>query len=518
MNPSLNLRVLFNLPILLLALAFPVFSQESNAAGSFPFSKAPYEIGERLTYDVSFSNFTSIAHVELKVVSRGIFADRDAIQLKGHVKTTGVVNVALLAINNDYTSFVDPETGIPFHSQEVVRDAIRTNDVLIDLNKSAGTGAIPSRRSGFPGTYDFLSAFYRIRALPLTQGSVYEFQVKSQSQDYNLQIKVTGTRVVRTNVGSFTTIVTDVRVRGNSSIKDVKAYFSDDERHVPVLITARVNKADLNVELAGSEVVKPTSPASASPAPTPTPTATPTPTPRPTPRATPTPAPVLRPLEWPFSPGEQLNYQVFLGTSNTPVGLATFQIRGRSKYFERDGLYFKVNAQTTGAAARLFVANDTIESYVDTQTLLPYRTVFNLSEGKRRFNQTLSIDQTRGSATTEQGGRTEIPIGTHDYLSLFYVIRSFNLSPPKRNAISILAEGKPKTMFITATKKETIELGQQKLQAIALSLTTDDPQSDKYQLRVWISADSRKIPLRITAQTELGPLRADLAILPTSPQ
>jgi hypothetical protein len=51
-----------------------------------------------------------------------------------------------------------------------------------------------------------------------------------------------------------------------------------------------------------------------------------------------------------------------------------------------------------------------------------------------------------------------------------------------------------------------------------LSLTTDDPQSDKYALRLWVSEDNRRLPLRITATTALGPLRADLAILPLTRQ
>jgi hypothetical protein len=54
--------------------------------------------------------------------------------------------------------------------------------------------------------------------------------------------------------------------------------------------------------------------------------------------------------------------------------------------------------------------------------------------------------------------------------------------------------------------------------AIALAITTDDTQSDKYQLRMWVSDDRRRLPLRITGVTEIGPLRADLAILPTAVQ
>jgi len=177
-----------------------------------------------------------------------------------------------------------------------------------------------------------------------------------------------------------------------------------------------------------------------------------------------------------------------------------------------------VNAQTTGAAARVFVANDTVESFVDPKSLLPFRTVMNLAEGKRRLNQTLTVNQDYGTATTDKGQKIDIPIGTHDYVSLFYVLRTFNLSPPKRNAISLLVENKPKTLFISSLKRETIELGEQKIPAIALSLTTDDPQSDKFQFRVWISNDKRRLPLRITCQTELGALRADLAIVPSTPQ
>ena len=63
------------------------------------------------------------------------------------------------------------------------------------------------------------------------------------------------------------------------------------------------------------------------------------------------------------------------------AGLATFQVRGRSRYFERDGLFLSVTAQTTGAAAQLFVAKDQIDSYVDPKGLLPYRTVMNLVGG-----------------------------------------------------------------------------------------------------------------------------------------
>ena len=200
------------------------------------------------------------------------------------------------------------------------------------------------------------------------------------------------------------------------------------------------------------------------------------------------------------------------------MGTASFQVRGRQRYFDHDGVFLSVTAQTTGAAAALFVARDQIESYVDPKALLPFRTVLSLLEGRRRLNQTLTVNQDQGVATSDAGARIEIPVGTHDYLSFFYSLRTFNFAAKKRHALAVLVENRPKTLFIEAQEKMVIQLGNQRVPAIGLSITTDDPEPDKYQLRLWISDDHQRLPLRLTCSTKLGPLRADLAILPTTPQ
>jgi hypothetical protein len=509
-NLSLKPPFISTLTILFLALIFPVFAQ--NGGGVQPFSQAPYQIGERLTYNVSFSNFPSAAHAEFHIVSRGTHFERDAIELRAHVQTTDLINVALLAINNDYTSYIDPTTGLPFRSEETARDATRSADSVRDLNRPAANEAIPPKQKGFPGTYDLLSGFYRARALPLAHGGEYSFSVRGEAVEYHIELKVSGRQSVNTNVGSFNTIVTHVRV-SNSPLRNVRVYFSDDERHVPVLITAKVSTGELRAELAGSEIVKPppvgvpaTPPIAVRPGPIP---------------VAPAPATVPPPAnngEWPFKIGEQLNYQIFLGNSATAMGIASFQVKGRSRYFDRDGLYLSVNAHTTNALAQVFTARDQIDSYVDPKGLLPFRTVLNLIEGRRRLNQTFTLNQEGGTATSDQGARIEIPVGTHDYVSFFYALRTFNLTPTRRSVTSMLVENKPKTLFVNVQRRETIQLGEQKIPALVLSVTTDDPEPDKYQLRMWLSDDQRRLPLRITCATQLGPLRADLAILPAASQ
>lgn len=482
-----------------------------------PFSKTPYQVGELLTYNVSFSNFVDAAHVEMLVAERGTFFTRDGLQLRAHVETTGVVNAALYSINNDYTTYIDPTSGLPFRTQQVIREGGRTSDTTSDYNQPVGTSAIPPklRLGEIPGTYDFLSVLYRLRAMPLMQGGKYYFNVRSDLDEYNAELRVTGRELIKTNVGSFNTIVTQVYVPKNDDANDyrIRVYFSDDERRVPVLITARLKSGDIRAELAGSEFIAPTQ--TGNPATTPPPVVTP-PVTRPAGGDGVGGAPL--PRELPFKAGEQLNFNVFLGTATQAVGTATYQVRARARYFNRDGLLLTLKAQTSSTASRIFFANDQINSYVDPNTLLPFRTELNLIEGRNRTNQILTIDQDRGNAVTDKGVAIEIPVGTHDFISVLYALRSFNLAPPKRNAVTILVNNRPRTLVITSLKRETIQLGGQRVPAVQISLTTDDPQADKYALRLWVSEDRRRLPLRITANTQLGLVRADLAIIPVDRQ
>ena len=518
LKPPLRLVPWFALIVFLTGAAT---AQTKNDAGPMPFNSAVYRLGERLTFKVSYSQFVSAAHIEMIVAGRGIFFERDGIQLKAHVETTGVVNVALLSLNNDYTTYVFADNGLPYRSQQLVREAGRASEASLDYNQPAGTDAIPVKlRIGESnGVYDLLSAVYRVRAMPLTMGAQYFISVRNANEEYLAEIKVTGKEYVRTSVGSFDAIVTRIKVKG-APVYDLRVYFSDDEWHVPVLLTAKHGEeADVKAELAASSleaplVTPPTSRAGVNPQ-------------NRVPNKSPTPGPgvpsnsVLTSgsvLDLPFKIGEQLNYQVFMGKGNQPVGTLNFAFKDRGRYFNRDGLQLTASAQTTGGAAAIVAVKDQITSYVDPATLLPFRTEINFSEGKHKTSKNYNLDQDRGSATTENKERVDIPIGTHDLLSALYSLRTFAPIINKQNAISLMAINKPRALTITAKSRETIELNGQKIAAIMLELKTDDPQPDKLQIRIWVGDDSRHLPLRIAAVTEAGPIRADLIVVPTKPR
>lgn len=533
--------VCLSLTLLALALAAAAGAQTSVGASPQTLSLAPYHTGERLSYSVTFSNFQAAAHVEFFVAGRTSVKGREAVELRAHVETIGVVRVALYSVDNDYTSFVEPATGLPLRTRQVVREGAggTPSDTARDYTQPAAPSVVPAQAApvGLPGTYDFVSALYRLRALPLAPGSAYRLNVQGPTETYDTEITVTGRELLNTNIGSINALVARVRVRDNKLANDyrVQIYFSDDERHIPVLITARHPSGEIRAEIASAGFVNEAQP-------TPTPNATrrnPQPgtnltlppggvAARPSPGATfntpsagtgASPADAAPLSGLPFSVGEQLNFSFYLGTSPQPVGTATLQVRARAKYFNRDGLLFAATIQTVGAGQKYFPVSDAISSYVDAATLLPFRSEQRLQEGRSRRNWVVSFDQDRGGAVFDDATRLEIPVGTHDLISVLYALRSFDLTPPRRNAVSILINKRPRALLISSLRRETIQVGTQSLPAIQLSLATDEVNTgDRLQLRLWVSADRRRLPLRIVAATPLGPVRADLAIIPVEVQ
>jgi hypothetical protein len=523
-----------------LALCASAAAQTRADVSGGPFNAAPYRVGEHLTYTVSFSNFPVAAHVELSVASRGQLYGREGVELQAHVETVGVISAALYALNNNYISLVDPATGLPYRARQEIHEGARVENVVRDYNSALGDSALPSKQtvSAPSASYDLLSALYRLRALPLAPGAIYTLSVQNGEAVYNVELRVTGHENLKTNIGSSNALVTQVRVRGNpeADAYRVSIYFSDDERHVPLLITARHRAGEIRAEIASAEILNEATPVAGAPTP-----ARPTPaqpgvvlppitrpglpaaggatatdgnaTTPPTPPAADSAAPDL-----PFKPGDELNYNFFLGASPQPVGVASFRVRARARYFNRDGFLFSASMQTAGAGATLFPVNDQLSSYVDVSTLLPFRAEQTLAEGKRHARFVVSSDQGSGSALFDDGTRVEVPVGTHDLLSVFFALRSFDLTPGKRTAVSLLVNKRPRLLFITALRRADLLLSGQQIPAVELALSTNDPTGDRFNLRLWVSTDKRRLPLRITAVTPLGPVRADLAILPTTLQ
>jgi hypothetical protein len=509
-----SLNILAGLLWLLLpVLAAAQQALPDNGAAALE-SSAPYRVGEKLTYNITFASFPNAARAELFVADLGKFYDRDAVVLRAHLETSEVISAALLYLNNDYTAYVNPENGQPFRLEQVAHSG-----GFETLNEA--TDYTP-----FAGEFDFLSALYRFRALPLADKAVYSLNIRQDTERYRVQLRVLGRATAKTTLGSARVIVTELLPDNkNAAGYRPRIYFSDDERHVPVIIELQRRAGKITAELVGAEFIKrPNAPAGSVPQPPDADTSDDKPF-RHSPQTvvnTSLPRgnnPSLGTL--PFQLGEKLNYNVYLTRIKESVGQVTYEVRERGKHLNRDVLILSARAETTSALKFLFTAKDEVTSFVDPFTLLPLRTDMNLQEGKRNTQQQLNWDQDRGLVAILNGPRLEVPLGTHDYLSLFYALRSFNLTPPpnsrsvaKKTAVVLLVGNRPHIMSLEPLRSETIELGSQKVEAIQVKITVDDVNPDRYVMRLWISNDSRRLPLRLNVTLPQGVVRAELIIKP----
>ena len=504
-------KLLFFICLFLAAITSNALAQ--TTAPAFP-------TGEKLTYNLSFATFTDAGTIELYAAGQNKLAEqRDANLLRAKVRTNGIVQSTLIDLNDDLTTFLDRETGLPLRAVRVLyldgkqtearRDFSENQTIIPPVNQPA------NQPTPDTNVFDLLSAIYQIRHLDVNNTAVQPLRVWENDKIYNVKLQVAGRENVSTATGAFNAFVVQISTDDKAFNRyKAKIYLSDDERHLPVLISLKLPQGDLRAELISVEILQPEPIAAVVVPPTiPQPTPIVTPSPRP-PRPQPTPKPYFdnQPLEadLPFALGEKLDFEV-LRAGQKIAGVRS-EIKERKQFSGRDSVLLSVTAQPLGNS-NVFAAGDKIESYIDPNYLVPLRQEIKLNGGLNNFNQSLNFDQERGVVTTGKGLRAEVPVGTFDPLSFVYALRAFRFSDAPNNTsgtrAAIFLSGTPVIVTLKPAR-ETIEFAGKKTTAIVLTIITDNPQIDSLGLKLWLSDDARRLPLKLTGNTPTGAIQVNL--------
>ena len=120
------------------------------------------------------------------------------------------------------------------------------------------------------------------------------------------------------------------------------------------------------------------------------------------------------------------------------------------------------------------------------------------------FNQSARFDQEAGRVSLPNKQSVDDPIGTHNIISLFYALRLFNLNPSKDSTrrvndtrVSVFWQGRANIFTLRPSNPQPVSIGDQKILAQEVSVSTGNPQLDSLRIRVWLSNDERRRPLRI---------------------
>jgi hypothetical protein len=212
----------------------------------------------------------------------------------------------------------------------------------------------------------------------------------------------------------------------------------------------------------------------------------------------------------PFRPGEKLVYRAqwkYLPAGESQIEVLPFQMVNGVKAY-----HFSMKMKTSAAVDLIYKVRDRQDSYTDIQmsrTLL-YK---KRSTGKHPRDVIVTFDWDKMKAVYASFGKPEKPVvilpGTFDPLALFFVIRLDKLSVGKVLEIPITDGKKCIPVRATVAGRELVTIDDKVYDAYLVipdmeRLENVVAKEKEPKLKIWFSADEKRIPVKIQSQVAIG--------------
>lgn len=225
-----------------------------------------------------------------------------------------------------------------------------------------------------------------------------------------------------------------------------------------------------------------------------------------------------------FTFGEELNFVVSYGWLD--LADAKLQI-SRRMHIEDEIPHYKIDVfgKTKGAATIFGKVNDNWGTYLNSETLLPYQSYRHIEEGKYRKHELVYFDQKNKKARMELYDRENRNIKetrefnllseVQDLVSGFYFLRSLNLTKLKPGEVVLIKGFFDKELYnikliFEGTERLETKMGKKETYIFSPEIPPNKLFRGNYPIKVWISKDQNKIPVKIKANLFLGSLNLDL--------
>ncbi|MCF8379799.1 MAG: DUF3108 domain-containing protein [Bacteroidales bacterium] len=213
-----------------------------------------------------------------------------------------------------------------------------------------------------------------------------------------------------------------------------------------------------------------------------------------------------------FKGGEKLRFIIYYGILDggyidAELNLVNFE--GHKAY------HSKMLAQTTGLTDKLYRVRDEYQAYFDPITILPYKSVRNISEGKYRKYNEVSYDYDSLKATNIKGEVFDITPDIRDMVSVFHLIRNKDfdeLKPGDIIKINTFFDDELFPFDMRYRGIETIKTRIGTFECIKLVPYVEPGRifNSEDDMTIWLSADMNKVPIRVKFDLKVGSVKVDL--------
>jgi len=225
-----------------------------------------------------------------------------------------------------------------------------------------------------------------------------------------------------------------------------------------------------------------------------------------------------------FDFGEKLEYRVHYGMINAAE--ATMEISDRLVYRKNRPCYkVDVWGRSVGLFDLITRINDNWGTYIDTAAIIPHGFYRILEEGRYRKFEYVDFDHQKKEAVTTILDKvtkeprekivTKVPENVQDMVSGYYYIRTLDFSKIKEgDAITIDAffDVEQYDFKVRYLGKETVRTKIGKFRAVILQplLPKNGLFTGEDAIKIWISDDANKIPLKVKASMFVGAVEIDI--------
>jgi hypothetical protein len=226
----------------------------------------------------------------------------------------------------------------------------------------------------------------------------------------------------------------------------------------------------------------------------------------------------------PFAPGEKLFYEV--RWEQVPVARVSLEVRPLEEIRGEAAYHFVFRARTYPALDVLFPVDGHIGGYTDLGLTRSFRLEKDMREGWTRRAYRVDFDWGRGVADYKKSGKTRRSValteGTLDMLSILYYVRALPLTAGMTVARPLSSGKKIHPAQALVVRQETITVGGRAWPAFLIEPDVRKAggifkKSKEPRFLLWISADERKIPLKVVSKVWVGSFFVELTDAPAEP-
>ena len=229
-----------------------------------------------------------------------------------------------------------------------------------------------------------------------------------------------------------------------------------------------------------------------------------------------------------FRRGESLRYEAYYHsfvTGRVTAGIVTLNIPNENtQFYGRDTYHVIGEGRTKGLFNMFYKVIDRYDTYIDTETLAPWKFVRRVNEDNyiidqdifmNQFDKTAKVYHYKNKRAEAYTKDVSVPAYIQDIISAFYYARTFDVSNVKMNQefpITFILDDSLYTTKIIYEGKANIStrLGEFRCMKFKPMLLKGQIFSEPYPMVMYISDDNNRVPIMAESEVLVGTVRLEL--------